>query len=227
MKFFFVEAEAAPLSKSVYREDTKHKGIAHFLSPQLNELNPVFIERTWGRTSKIKTSMGVSGSSGSNFCWSTLIICSQHSLASWEEQNNKRQDVSLLVMWLFRTLCATCYTAWPHPFHWRCLTCWRYCPWSPFSANCGKAMWRNCSKIIGGRLDEVLSMVSYKSRRAEDANVSKYSFHIHQSLWDTRPGFHSSNNSVTHTRCDILWRCVCPWRSESAWIPRDGEEGVK
>lgn len=33
------------------------------------------------------TSMDVSGSSGSNFCWSTLIICSQHSLASWE---NKR-----------------------------------------------------------------------------------------------------------------------------------------
>lgn len=76
-------------------------------------------------------------------------------------------------------------------FQWLFLTCWRYCPWSPFSANCGKAMWRNCSRIIGGRLDEVLSMVSYKSRRAEDANVNTYSFYRHQYVFNTCHRIHS------------------------------------
>lgn len=155
--------------------------------------------------------MGVSGSSGSNFCWSTLIICSQHSLASWEERNNKRQEVRRLVMWLFRTVCTTCYTAWPYPCHWLLLTCWRYCPWSPFSANCGKAMWRNCSKIIGGRLDEVLSMVSYKSRRAEDAKVNIH--FMFTRVYETHARVSTAVLTVPHTRCDILWRCICPWRS--------------
>lgn len=94
-------------------------------------------------------------------------------------------------------------------------TCCRYCPWSPFSANCGKAMWRNCSKIMGGRLDEVFSMVSYKSRRADDANKSSMSSNA------------SLRNKCMHLRlatantcCDILWRCICSWRSQSTRIPR-------
>lgn len=111
---------------------------------------------------KINTSIGVSGSSGSNFCWSTLTICSQHSLASWGNQACKRSVTDSSAKNIDEGYCL--------------FTCCRYCPWSPFSANCGKAMWRNCSRIMGGRLDEVLSMVSYKSRRADDAKKNKKQF---------------------------------------------------
>lgn len=103
--------------------------------------------------------------------------------------------------------------AWLYTFQWLFLTCWRYCPCSPFSANCGKAMWRNCSKIIGGRLDEVFSMVSYKSRRAEDANVNAYSFYMHQYVSDTCLWFHSINNSLCLIPAVIYW--------DGAFAPED------
>lgn len=92
IKFFLVQAEAELLSESVCSlEDHISAWGTWLICHHIHILKL----HTRVSVSVIKyrtglTSMGVSDSSGSNFCWSTLIICSQHSLASWGRGQNKQ-----------------------------------------------------------------------------------------------------------------------------------------
>lgn len=165
MKFFFVEADAAPLSALVCKK------LSCYLSSTYKLHSYLFICYHNCNNKQRKKRFYLHWSFW--LLWLQFLLKHSHHLQpalvcilkEWKKQNTAKWNYYKNIYGVPESISKI------RSFEiWR-LTCWRYCPWSPFSANCGKAMWRNCSKIMGGRLEEVLSMVSYKSRRAEDANI--------------------------------------------------------